>query len=67
MITFIIVWWCILGMLAARVVWVSEAFERTTKAHFIGIAVFTAIFMLLGVVGLIMTLDNIPNKDYKFW
>jgi hypothetical protein len=70
MITFIIIWWLILGLLAARVIWVSQEvkFKTTLKGYDIpAIIVFCSIVAFMGPISVYMTLDAIPDKKYKFW
>lgn len=67
MITFIIIWWLILGLLAARVIWVSEEFEIDSPYNYFGIFVFCFILALMGGIAVYITMDSIPDEKYKFW
>lgn len=70
MITFIIIWWLILGLLATRVIWVSEEvqFKTIVRGYNIpAIIVFCSIITFMGPIVVYMTLDTIPDKNYKFW
>jgi|JI10StandDraft_1071094.scaffolds.fasta_scaffold280076_5 hypothetical protein len=67
MITFIIIWWCILGMLACRILIVANipdsAIERS--GHRV-IASYTMCAML-DLVLLILVLDGVEDKNFKLW
>ena len=67
MITFIIIWWLILGLLAFRVIWVYEEVAIVNNYNYIGIALLCLIAGAVGPILLGYTLDSIPDKDYKFW
>lgn len=79
MLIFIIMWWCILGILACRILIVSNGIEIQKIMQMSGITdykpkfswyfVLTAYTMcaVLGPVLLAMVFDSIKDKHFKLW
>ena len=79
MITFIIVWWCILGMLACRILVISNEIEIRKIMQMSGVTGYKSTFSwyfiltaysmcaVLGPVILGFIFDSVKDKHFKLW